>query len=190
MALVRLLHRLRLSAIKTCRSSSHVDFSWFDLQRLFERLQHLHQALLKLWRLQTHKEMETVKASHGVEAHVKDSRHDDRVYEKCLNLENVINYLRSFLGRQCLALWLITHQTGNSLIINNPVLLLSQPLDIYEQYKKKPKKTADWNHLSISEWNSENNLRRDYFPMGLIKRKMCRVKGLSGGEGGGGTTQR
>lgn len=47
--LVCLLRGLYLSALKRrSRSSSHIDFSWFDLQGLFERLQHLHQALLKL----------------------------------------------------------------------------------------------------------------------------------------------
>lgn len=39
--------------------SSHIDFSWFNLQRLFEWLQHLDQTLFKLWRLQKHMGKET-----------------------------------------------------------------------------------------------------------------------------------
>lgn len=44
---------------KYCGRSSHIDFSWFNLQRLFEWLQHLDQTLFKLWRLQKHMEKET-----------------------------------------------------------------------------------------------------------------------------------
>lgn len=62
-----------LSAVSTVficdedsRSSSHIDFSWFDLQRLFEGLQHLDQALLKLWRLQTHRETVTFNGAQRI----------------------------------------------------------------------------------------------------------------------------
>lgn len=53
-----------------------------------------------------------------------------------VNLENAIYYLRPFLRRRSRTLWVITYQTGNSLIVNNPVLLLSQSLNIYERQKQ------------------------------------------------------
>lgn len=137
--------------IDDCGWFSYIYFSWFDLQRLFEWLQHLDHALFKLCRLRMKQEntdyktclLKIIISTSSFEVGNLNSNTNTlscifKGQRRCMGLTACWS-IHNFL----IMIWhtTITHpyQAGDSLIINHPVLLLSEPLDTWVCTKHKNK---------------------------------------------------